>query len=180
MIRKRRDKRGRRPGDFDRWLPAKFLVRCFLFWGAALWLVTRIPIIEQLGIRLTVATLRAALAPLGQSVEWFASVLYVGNESVQIVSDCSPHMPFLVFAGAVLAFPSSWRQRLLGLALGAVVIHLFNSVRILVLMGILVWQKSWFEFAHVYLWQTGTILIVFAAFALWIRSLSLRPGFDRQ
>jgi exosortase/archaeosortase family protein len=83
-------------------------------------------------------------------------------------------MPFLIFAGVVLAFPSTWRQRLVGLLFGALVIHAFNTLRIITLIWVLAWKSSWFQFAHVYLWQTGTILIVFLTFALWIRTVSPR------
>ena len=112
-----------------------------------------------------------AFAITGQHVTRVGSSLYAGGEGVSIVSDCSPHAPFLIFAAVVLAFPSTWRQRLLGLAVGAVGIHVFNTVRIIVLMQILIWRPAWFEFAHVYLWQTGTVLMLFVTFALWLRWL---------
>ena len=103
------------------------------------------------------------------------SALYVANTSIAIVSDCSPHMPYLIYAAVVLAFPATWRQRLFGLVTGALVIHAFNTIRILVLIAILSLRRDWFEFAHVYLWQTGTVLAVFATFALWLRSTT-RPA----
>ena len=53
-------------------------------------------------------------------------------------------------------------------------IHLFNTLRIITLIWILRFRQSWFEFAHVYLWQTGTVLMVFATFALWMRTLPPR------
>jgi exosortase/archaeosortase family protein len=166
---------GRRAPRAD-WKPmAWFLGRCLVFWGAALWAVSRLPLIEDFGIAATVGTLHAILRLFGTGVERMDSALYVGRTSVEIVADCSPHMPYLIFAGVVLAFPAPWRKRLFGLVAGALVIHSFNVIRILALIGILVWRRSWFEFAHVYLWQTGTILVVFATFALWLRSLSKQP-----
>lgn len=153
---------------------ALFLVRCLAYWGAALWAVSRLPRIEEFGVATTVGTLHVILRVFGTGVERMDSALYVGGTSVEIVSDCSPHMPYLIFAAVVLAFPASWRRRLLGLAAGALVIHAFNVVRILALIAVLVWRRSWFDFAHVYLWQTGTILVVFATFALWLKSLAPR------
>jgi exosortase/archaeosortase family protein len=152
-----------------------FLARCLVFWGAALYLVSRFSFIENAGVRLTVSTLQHAMGLVGQKVERAGTALYTGNASVEIISDCSPHMPFLIFAAVILAFPSSWKQRGLGLLFGAVAIHVFNTIRIMTLIWILGWRRNWFDFAHVYLWQTGTILIVFATFALWIRALSPRP-----
>jgi len=152
-----------------------FLVRCLIYWGVALFLVSRFDAIEEAGINLTLGTLQAFYGLVGQQVVRTGSAISAGNTSVEIVSDCSPHMPFLIFAAVILAFPSSWRQRLLGLLFGAVIIHLFNTLRIVTLMWILAWKYSWFEFAHIYLWQTGTILIVFVTFALWIRTVAPRP-----
>jgi exosortase/archaeosortase family protein len=152
-----------------------FLIKCLIFWGVALFIVSRFSFVEEAGIRLTVATLQRAFALIGQKVERSGSALYTGDASVEIVSDCSPHMPFLIFAAVILAFPSSWKQRALGLLFGAIVIHLFNTIRIMTLIWILSWRRNWFDFAHVYLWQTGTILIVFVTFALWIRTLAHRP-----
>jgi exosortase/archaeosortase family protein len=102
------------------------------------------------------------------------SSLYVAGTSVQIVSDCSPHMPYLIYAAVVLAFPAPWRRRLTGLVAGAVVIHVFNTARILALIAVLATKREWFDFVHVYLWQTGTVVAVFATFALWLRSMA--PG----
>ena len=151
-----------------------FLVRCFAYWGLALWGVGRFKQIEEWGTGLTLATLQIAFRAVGQQVHRVGSTLSVGGANVEIVSDCSPHMPFLIFGAVILAFPSSWRRRLLGLVLGAVAIHLFNTLRIITLIWILRFEHSWFEFAHVYLWQTGTVLMVFATFALWMRTLPPR------
>ena len=152
-----------------------FLLKCLVYWGLALWGVSRVPAIEEAGIRLTIGTLQGLLALLHISVQRSENVLFVGNASVEIVSDCSPHMPYLIFAAVVLAFPATWKQRLIGLVLGAVVIHVFNILRILTLIGVLVWRRNWFDFAHVYLWQTGTILVVFATFAVWLKTVAARP-----
>jgi len=151
-----------------------FLVKCLVFWGVALLLVSRVPAVENAGIRLTIASLQGVFGLLGQAVMRQGDAIYALGTSVQIVADCSPHMPFLIFAAVILAFPSSWRQRGLGLLLGAIAIHVFNVIRIVTLIWILSVKYAWFEFAHVYLWQTGTILMVFVTFALWIRTLAPR------
>ena len=169
-------KAAKRPGSATRRPVILFLVRCLAYWGAALLLVSRVPAVEEAGVNLTLSTLQLVIGGFGQKVQRFGSALVAGSASIEIVSDCSPHMPFLIFAAVVLAFPASWRQRLLGILFGAVVIHLFNTVRILTLIWVLAWRQSWFDFVHVYLWQTGTILIVFATFALWITTLGRRPA----
>jgi len=168
-------KQGRRPVKSVNRPVVVFLLKCVVFWGIALLLVSRVPAIENAGIELTLASLQGTLQVVHQKVERHGNAIFAAGTSVEIVSDCSPHMPYLIFAAVILPFPSSWKQRLLGLLFGAVVIHVFNVVRIVTLIWILAWKRQWFDFAHVYLWQTGTILIVFITFALWLRTVSARP-----
>jgi exosortase/archaeosortase family protein len=136
--------------------------------------VSRLPWIEETGIRVTIGTLHLAYRAIGQEVVRAGNLLMAGGTSVSIVSDCSPHVPFLIFAAVVLAFPTDWKQRVLGLVAGGLVIHVFNTLRIMALIAVLIWRPSWFEFAHVYLWQTGTVLVLFGTFALWIRTMTPR------
>ncbi len=168
-----------RPAPMGRSAVLGFLLRCLAYWGAALALVSRVPAVENAGVALTVSTLQFVVGLFGQPVQRVGTALYVAHTHVEIASDCSPHMPYLIYAAVVLAFPATWRQRALGLLLGAVVIHAFNTLRILALIGILAWKREWFEFAHVYLWQTGTVLAVFATFALWLRTTAPRSTAPR-
>jgi exosortase/archaeosortase family protein len=146
----------------------RLVLTCAAYWAVALWLVSRFPQIEALGIRVTTLTLRFALATLGLHLVETAGVLSIGRTGITISPDCSAHLPILIFAGAVLASRASWGQRAIGLVAGALAIHLFNTVRILVLLAILATRPTWFDFAHVYLWQIGTIVAVLATFAAWL------------
>jgi exosortase/archaeosortase family protein len=150
-------------------------VTCLAYWAAALWLVSRIPAVEAAGIRITVVTVRAALQLAGLQVQQIGRHLSVSGTGIEIAPDCSPHLPYLLFAGAVLASPATWRQRAIGLGLGALAIHVFNSMRILALIGVLATRPALFELAHVYLWQIGTLVVVIAAFAMWLPWTGQRP-----
>jgi len=149
----------------------RFLALCVAYWAVTLLVLSRVPAIERFGISITIATVERAFRVLGQDVRRVGDSIYAGGRGVSIVSDCSPHVPYLVFAAVVLAFPSAWRQRLAGLLFGAILIHGFNTLRILALIQILIWRPAWFDFAHVYLWQTGTVIVLFVTFALWLRWL---------
>ncbi|NOT34212.1 MAG: archaeosortase/exosortase family protein [Candidatus Eisenbacteria bacterium] len=148
--------------------PLRIIVTCLAFWGVALWLVSRFPIIEGFGIRITVVSVRAALGLLGHPVDLVGNVLHTGRTGMEIATDCSPHLAYLIFAGGVIATPASWRQRVIGLGVGALAIHVFNTLRILALYAVLAARSNWFEFVHVYLWQIGTIGAVLGAFTLWL------------
>jgi exosortase/archaeosortase family protein len=167
--------RAGRPAGRDLSSIARIALACAAFWGAALWLVSRVPAVEAAGIRLTTASVRALLALTGMRVEQIGHVLTAGGTGIEIAPDCSPHLPYLIFAGAVIASPATWRQRLAGLAAGALALHAFNVARILVLFAVLASRSAWFDFAHVYLWQVGTIVAVLAAFLLWLEWTGRRP-----
>ncbi len=146
-----------------------FLARCLGYWAVALLVLGRVPQVETAGIAVTVVTVARLFGLMGRHIVRQGNSLFVDGRGVSVVGDCSPHVAFLIYAAVVLAFPSNWRQRGLGLLFGAVVIMIFNTARIALLIQTLIWRPDWFEFAHVYLWQTGTVFVLFATFALWLR-----------
>src|SRR2546422_1855845 len=137
-----------RPATVARGAVLGFLLRCLVYWGAALALVSRFPQVERAGVSLTVVTLQLVLWMFRLPVQRFGSGLSVGGASVQIVADCSPHMPYLIYAAVVLAFPASWRQRLIGLVAGAVVVHALHTPRLPTLIAILAAERPWVQVAH--------------------------------
>lgn len=145
-----------------------FVVRFVAGWAIALGLVAWLPGLDRWAVGNTVSSLglvarlfRLPFAASGTTVD-------VAQVGMQIVPDCTPLMPTAALAIAVLAFPSSWRWRLLGLAAGALVLWVYNLVRIYALVPVLRYRPEWFEFIHVYLWQTTTLLVVFALFMVWL------------
>src|SRR5438046_10041834 len=84
-----------------------FLVRCLAYWALALWGVARFKQIEEWGTGLTLATLQIAFRAVGQQVHRVGSTLSVGGANVEMVSDCSTHMPILIFGAVILGFSSS-------------------------------------------------------------------------
>ena len=74
-----------------------------------------------------------------------------------------------IFASAVLAFSTTWRKRLLGLALGLPAIYAFNLLRIGMLMFVGGHSRAIFSFAHLYFWQATLVLGITALWLLWVR-----------
>jgi exosortase/archaeosortase family protein len=71
----------------------------------------------------------------------------------------------LGFLAAVLAFPATWRSRLIGLALGILAIQIVNLVRVVALFLTGVYFPRIFVSSHTVIWQT--IVILFGTL-LWI------------
>ena len=146
-----------------------FLARFAGGWISTLVLLSFVPAIDHWAVRQTVSSLlfvaglfRVGSASGGESVS-------IAGVSIEIVPDCTPLMPTAALWIAIAAFPAPWRWRLTGLAAGAFLLWLYNLARILALVPVLAYHPQLFEFIHVWLWQTVTLLVVFALFLLWLK-----------
>ncbi|HET9481375.1 MAG TPA: exosortase H [Candidatus Polarisedimenticolia bacterium] len=93
--------------------------------------------------------------------------LLIGAEgfSVNILNGCNGVYVTAILVSAVMGFPSSLREKLVGLALGIPGVQVINLVRIVSLYYIGLRHPALFEQFHLYVWQTGVIV---ASMALWI------------
>ena len=74
-----------------------------------------------------------------------------------------------MLCAAILAFPSPWRHKLAGLAIGVVAVQLLNIVRVISLFYIGQWDFAVFEWAHQYVWQALIMLDVLIVWLIWVR-----------
>jgi exosortase/archaeosortase family protein len=155
-----------------------FVLKFMIFWTVALVLVSQVPNVERWAVDVTVANLIRVLRLFSVQSLVSGNRVLAGATSIEIVPDCTPLMPTLVLWAAMCAFPVAWRRRMLGLLLGAAVVWVFNLLRVLALLAVLQWRPQDFKVAHVYLWQTGTLLAVTAMFVLWVR-FQTRPAVAR-
>jgi exosortase/archaeosortase family protein len=146
-----------------------FLARFAGGWISILLLLAFVPAIEHWAVRNTISSLLfiTHLFRLGSSTG--GESISISGVSIEIVPDCTPLMPTAALWIAIAAFPAPWRWRLAGLAAGAILLWLYNLARILALIPVLAYRPQLFDFIHVYLWQTVTLLVVFALFLLWLR-----------
>jgi len=146
-----------------------FVLRFVGGWVLVIALVSWIPALDRWAIAHTIASLGGIARTFRLAFTSSGSSVQIAGASMQIVADCTPLMPIAALAIAVFAFPAPWRWRGLGLLGGAVLLWLYNLVRIFALVPVLSWKPEWFDFIHVYLWQTMTLLVVFAIFLVWLR-----------
>lgn len=91
------------------------------------------------------------------------------GSSVAILAGCNGIEAMICLTAAILAYPATWTQRLWGVLLGYLAIQSLNIVRIISLFYLLQWNKQWFEWAHLYIWQGLIFLDVLIVFIIWIR-----------
>ncbi|MEP6940315.1 MAG: exosortase H, partial [Rudaea sp.] len=75
-----------------------------------------------------------------------------GGPGIEIVAGCNGVEAVLILISAVLAFPSPWKYKLFGVGVGFVAIQALNLVRIISLYYLLLWNRVWFDWFHLYLW----------------------------
>lgn len=138
-------------------------------WVAVLLLVTLVPGIERVAIAATVGSVMGVLRVVSfQAFVTGASIL-VGRHPIEITPDCTPLMPTGVLWVAIAVFPATLSWRLAGALVGALALWLYNLCRILVMIAVLNTHPSWFEFVHIYMWQTLTLVVVIGLFLIWLR-----------
>ncbi len=85
-----------------------------------------------------------------------------------IAFDITLHLGTL-FA-AIIAFPSSWRHKIVGFLVGFLAIQALNVVRVISLFYLGQWNMAVFNFAHEFLWQALIMLDVLIVWPLWVRA----------
>lgn len=88
---------------------------------------------------------------------------------VSIEPGCNGIEACIVLFAAVMAYPSSWRHKFWGLAVGFVAVQGVNVVRVISLFYLGQWSTPVFNFAHEYLWQALIMLDVLIVWLLWVR-----------
>jgi exosortase H (IPTLxxWG-CTERM-specific) len=95
--------------------------------------------------------------------------------AVTIEAGCNGVEATIVLVAAILAFPASWKHKLLGLLVGIVAVQGLNIVRVISLFYLGQWNFTAFEWAHLYVWQALIMLDVMVVWLLWVRVLP-RPS----
>ena len=91
--------------------------------------------------------------------------------ALSIERGCNGVEAVIILVSAMLAFPAPWKNRLIGIALGFVAIQVLNLVRIISLFYLGQWNRMWFDWFHLYLWQALIVLDALVAFLIWLRYL---------
>ncbi len=104
---------------------------------------------------------------LGQKVTLQGTEIHGPRFAVNIRNGCNGVEAMLIFIAAVLAFPASWRSRLVGLVLGVAAIQVVNLVRVIALYLTGVYFPKLFDASHTVVWQSIVILFGVLLWILW-------------
>jgi exosortase H (IPTLxxWG-CTERM-specific) len=126
------------------------------------------PVNDGLVVPYTAAIARASgavLGLLGEDITVTGCDLRSPRFAVTIYNGCNGLIASLVFSAAVIAFPTSWRAKVVGVLAGMLAIQLLNLIRIVSLYFIGAFLPEYFNEAHIVIWQS---LVIIAAVAMWI------------
>lgn len=121
-----------------------------------------------------IATVSASIVQIfDSSVQAYGIIIQdtVTRVAVSIQPGCNGVEAMICLTAAIIAFPASWKHKFYGLFFGFLAIQALNIVRIISLFYLLQWNKEWFEWAHLYLWQALIILDALIVFIVWVRML---------
>lgn len=93
------------------------------------------------------------------------------NFAVAIAPGCDGIEAVIILVSAIVAFPSPWKHKLVGLGIGFIAIQGLNLVRIISLFYLGQWSRVWFDWFHLYLWQALIVLDALAVWLIWLRYL---------
>jgi len=126
------------------------------------------PEINEMLVTATAVIEYALLVPFTDQASLTGTFVGFGSFSIEIISECTGLFEMAIYAACVLAFPTSWRNRGLGLLFGIPAIYGFNVLRILCLLLVGRYAHSSFDFFHLYFWQGTLILMITSVWMLWI------------
>ena len=106
----------------------------------------------------------------------------INGFTIEMRDGCNGVNVMILLWSAVLAFPVSRAWKLVGLLVGAGAMQGLNFFRFISLFYLGQYSLSWFEFAHLYLWETLIMLDALIVFGLWVRraSPSLPAAYGRK
>ena len=110
----------------------------------------------------------------GTGAEASGVQVYSPRYSMDIAMGCDGVEASCLYLAGVVAFPSSWRARLIGLAFGIPLIQAINLTRLVVLYYVGLYLPSVADQIHDYVAQTIVILLSTAILIFWLQRFGVR------
>ena len=102
------------------------------------------------------------------------ALVYSPRYSMDIAMGCDGVEASCLYLAGVLAFPTSWRARLIGLAIGVPLIQAINLARLVGLYYVGMYLPSVADQIHDYVAQTIVILLSTAILIFWLERFGVR------
>ncbi len=107
---------------------------------------------------------------LGIHVTAHGAFLYLDHAAMEVKFGCNGLEAILLYVAAVLAYPASWKLRLIGIIAGSTVLQVLNIIRIGVLAWVLEYHQRQFALMHEYVTQSIMIALAFIVFLFYLQA----------
>jgi archaeosortase B (VPXXXP-CTERM-specific) len=111
------------------------------------------------------------MVPFTDQVTLSKPMIFLDDFAVRIIGECTGIFEMVIFTASVMAFPTSWKKKGLGLLIGIPAIYVFNLLRIACLLVVGRYFNSMFDFFHLYFWQTTLIIMITSVWLFWIYAI---------
>ncbi len=88
---------------------------------------------------------------------------------IQIVPGCNGVEAMIILFSAIMAFAAPWLYKFKGIFWGFCAIQILNCIRIISLYYLIQWDRNWFDWFHLYLWQALIVLDALVVWLVWLR-----------
>jgi archaeosortase B (VPXXXP-CTERM-specific) len=152
---------------------AFFFSSCFVFYLIYYFLtVSNSMVIVQLR-NITALILGTFFSLAGAEVVVKGAMVSINGFGLEIIDECTAVFSSIVYCSCVLAYPTTLKNKGLGIAFGIPSLYAINLLRLTILALVGISYPGMFEFVHVYLWQASFIIFVVVIFLLWLRLVVL-------
>jgi len=141
-----------------------FLIKFFVALIAMYLIVAWNPVNDHV---IVPAAAGALLHAIGQPVTVSGTTIASTRFAVNINNGCNGIEAMLILLAAIGSFPATWRARLIGLGIGAVIVQFINEIRIISLYLIGAYRPALFQIFHTAVWQVVVILAAIIFFLQW-------------
>ena len=151
----------------------RFALTYLLLMGAFFILIGFDPILKLIDInglytQVIVWITAKLLSMLGIAATCRGSVIELFSMSLDVKFGCNGLEAVMIYSVAVIAFPASWKKKLIGIAAGFAVIQIVNILRIVGLAYSGIHARDLFEYIHIYLAQGMMIAISLGVFFIYL------------
>ena len=109
------------------------------------------------------------LVLFGQNSHVTGSTISGPMATLSVFRGCDALDPILVLCAGVVAYPASWRNKMIGLLLGVPALFVMNVVRILSLYIIRFKAPTFFEPMHLQIWPVVFVVMAGVLWLAWVR-----------
>lgn len=88
--------------------------------------------------------------------------------AIAIERGCNGVEALIILISAMLAFPSRWHEKAIGIGIGFLCVQGLNLVRIISLYYLGKWNRVWFDWFHEYVWQALIVVDALVVFLIWL------------